>query len=182
MEAFYTFNERFAKIRSQRIKKAVKGITGNQASELMDDTSQVDSETRKKRKISPSATESNISEKPSDGMNDGNAGNETTASGKTTQRRPKKRGTENQFKESEVGQSFVQKAGRPKARNEPRANARGRGRGRAGRGKRNVSSNESTETSSSDSDDNDSEKQIQIERKKEQSELRRVSDICCLFH
>ncbi|XP_062210269.1 DNA repair protein UVH3 [Phragmites australis] len=28
MEAFYSFNERFAKIRSQRIKKAIKGITG----------------------------------------------------------------------------------------------------------------------------------------------------------
>lgn len=28
LEAFYTFNERFAKIRSQRIKKAIKGITG----------------------------------------------------------------------------------------------------------------------------------------------------------
>jgi hypothetical protein len=28
LEAFYTFNERFAKIRSQRIKKAIKGISG----------------------------------------------------------------------------------------------------------------------------------------------------------
>lgn len=28
LEAFYTFNERFAKIRSKRINKAVKGITG----------------------------------------------------------------------------------------------------------------------------------------------------------
>jgi hypothetical protein len=26
LEAFYTFNERFAKIRNQRIKKAIKGI------------------------------------------------------------------------------------------------------------------------------------------------------------
>lgn len=31
LEAFYTFNERFAKIRSKRIKQAVKGITGNQS-------------------------------------------------------------------------------------------------------------------------------------------------------
>ncbi|XP_020592445.1 DNA repair protein UVH3 isoform X2 [Phalaenopsis equestris] len=36
MEAFYSFNERFAKIRSQRIKKAVKGITGINSSELTD--------------------------------------------------------------------------------------------------------------------------------------------------
>ncbi|KAL1352877.1 DNA repair protein UVH3 isoform X2 [Arachis hypogaea] len=37
LEAFYSFNERFAKIRSKRIKKAVKGITGKQPSELKDD-------------------------------------------------------------------------------------------------------------------------------------------------
>lgn len=34
LEAFYTFNERFAKIRSKRIKQAVKGITGQSSSEL----------------------------------------------------------------------------------------------------------------------------------------------------
>lgn len=34
LEAFYTFNERFAKIRSKRIKQAVKGITGKQSSDL----------------------------------------------------------------------------------------------------------------------------------------------------
>lgn len=37
LDAFYTFNERFAKIRSQRIKKAVKGITGNLSSKLTHD-------------------------------------------------------------------------------------------------------------------------------------------------
>ncbi|KAH0470975.1 hypothetical protein IEQ34_000698 [Dendrobium chrysotoxum] len=36
MEAFYSFNERFAKIRSQRIKKAVKGIAGTSLSGLTD--------------------------------------------------------------------------------------------------------------------------------------------------
>ncbi|KAE8689315.1 DNA repair protein UVH3-like isoform X2 [Hibiscus syriacus] len=53
MEAFYTFNERFAKIRSKRIKKAVKGIIGNQASELIDDGMQQGSKSRKKRRVSP---------------------------------------------------------------------------------------------------------------------------------
>lgn len=33
MEAFYSFNERFAKIRSKRIQKAIKGITGKTFSE-----------------------------------------------------------------------------------------------------------------------------------------------------
>ncbi|GER29466.1 DNA repair protein UVH3 [Striga asiatica] len=37
LEAFYTFNERFAKIRSKRIKKAVKDITKNKPSDLMDE-------------------------------------------------------------------------------------------------------------------------------------------------
>ncbi|CAJ1781954.1 unnamed protein product [Sphenostylis stenocarpa] len=40
LEAFYSFNERFAKIRSKRIKKAVKGITGKQPSDLIDDSAE----------------------------------------------------------------------------------------------------------------------------------------------
>ncbi|CAO2816559.1 unnamed protein product [Amaranthus hypochondriacus] len=34
LEAFYSFNERFAKIRSKRIQKAVKGITGKQSLDI----------------------------------------------------------------------------------------------------------------------------------------------------
>ncbi|CAJ2669787.1 DNA repair protein UVH3 isoform X4 [Trifolium pratense] len=40
LEAFYSFNERFAKIRSKRVKKAVKGITGKQPSDLIDDSAE----------------------------------------------------------------------------------------------------------------------------------------------
>ncbi|XP_057482418.1 DNA repair protein UVH3 isoform X2 [Actinidia eriantha] len=54
LEAFYSFNERFAKIRSKRIKKAVKGITGKKSFELMDDSVQDASKSRKKRRVSPS--------------------------------------------------------------------------------------------------------------------------------
>ncbi|KAH7661726.1 XPG/Rad2 endonuclease protein [Dioscorea alata] len=50
LEAFYSFNERFAKIRSQRIKKAVKGITGS--SELTGDIVQEGSESRKGKRAS----------------------------------------------------------------------------------------------------------------------------------
>ncbi|RWR77112.1 XPG/Rad2 endonuclease [Cinnamomum micranthum f. kanehirae] len=172
LEAFYTFNERFAKIRSQRIKKAVKGITGNRASELMDHPSQVGPESRKKRKVRPSGTASNISEKPCDEINGGDAGNEAKASEETARKQPRKKGTEKT--ESEDGHSLVQKAGRPKARNEPRGNARRRGRGRAGRGKgREAVIHDTTESSSSDGEDNNSDKQVHIERAKEQSELRR---------
>lgn len=42
LEAFYTFNQRFAKIRSKRIQKAVKHITGNISSELVDFPEAVD--------------------------------------------------------------------------------------------------------------------------------------------
>ncbi|XP_031479392.1 DNA repair protein UVH3 [Nymphaea colorata] len=42
LEAFYTFNERFAKIRSQRIQKAVKGLTGKRSSHLMVDSGTVE--------------------------------------------------------------------------------------------------------------------------------------------
>lgn len=53
LEAFYTFNERFAKIRSRRIKQAVKGITGKRSSELAstDDLKDVP-ENPKRREVS----------------------------------------------------------------------------------------------------------------------------------
>ncbi|CAN6448080.1 unnamed protein product [Victoria cruziana] len=44
LEAFYTFNERFAKIRSQRIQKAVKGLTGKRSSHLMVDSGSMEDE------------------------------------------------------------------------------------------------------------------------------------------
>lgn len=37
LEAFYSFNERFAKVRSQRIKKALKGITGKGSANVVSD-------------------------------------------------------------------------------------------------------------------------------------------------
>ena len=54
LEAFYSFNERFAKIRSNSIKKAVKGITGKKSLDLMDDSAQDASKSRKKRRVCPS--------------------------------------------------------------------------------------------------------------------------------
>ncbi|XP_073140763.1 DNA repair protein UVH3 isoform X2 [Henckelia pumila] len=61
LEAFYTFNERFAKIRSKRIKKAVKGITGNKSSELMDEEMPQQSRVGKKRKAKSSGLEDDTS-------------------------------------------------------------------------------------------------------------------------
>nr|GMC59385.1 DNA repair protein UVH3 isoform X1 [Ipomoea batatas] len=53
LEAFYAFNERFAKIRSKRIKKALKGMTGNCSLELMDDAAEDMHARRMKQKVNP---------------------------------------------------------------------------------------------------------------------------------
>ncbi|KAL6520301.1 hypothetical protein OROMI_032481 [Orobanche minor] len=58
LEAFYTFNERFAKIRSKRIKKAVKEITKHKPSELMDETTL---QQPRKRKANPCGNEADQS-------------------------------------------------------------------------------------------------------------------------
>ncbi|KAK3150798.1 hypothetical protein QOZ80_3AG0237930 [Eleusine coracana subsp. coracana] len=53
MEAFYSFNERFAKIRSKRIKKAIKGITGKSFPDT-DEPDQDNPKTSKKKEESSS--------------------------------------------------------------------------------------------------------------------------------
>ncbi|GMH07966.1 hypothetical protein Nepgr_009806 [Nepenthes gracilis] len=53
LEAFYTFNERFAKIRSKRIKQAIKGISRNESFELTtdaDNMTEVSENIQKRRK------------------------------------------------------------------------------------------------------------------------------------
>ncbi|XP_057437283.1 DNA repair protein UVH3 isoform X2 [Lotus japonicus] len=59
LEAFYSFNERFAKIRSKRIKKAVKGITGKQPSDLIDGSAENLSKSRKSGTGNPVEAEDN---------------------------------------------------------------------------------------------------------------------------
>ncbi|EOA23395.1 hypothetical protein CARUB_v10016571mg [Capsella rubella] len=54
MEAFYSFNERFAKIRSKRINKAVKGIGGGLSSDVAEGT-----KNRNKKRVAPRETEDN---------------------------------------------------------------------------------------------------------------------------
>ncbi|XP_078435659.1 5'-3' exonuclease family protein [Wolffia australiana] len=57
LEAFYTFNERFAKIRSKRIKKAVKGITGKNSEELVEGEKEEGESMEKKKKQRATASE-----------------------------------------------------------------------------------------------------------------------------
>lgn len=76
MEAFYTFNERFAKIRSKRIKKAVKGITGKKSLDLMDESLQDGQRSKKKRRVNQDVAVGDESEKASRGQEYAESGNE----------------------------------------------------------------------------------------------------------
>ncbi|CAA6669033.1 unnamed protein product [Spirodela intermedia] len=66
LEAFYTFNEKFAKIRSQRIKRAVKGITGGSSRELMGDPEEGELQGKKRKKASSEAKEAKPEERPTE--------------------------------------------------------------------------------------------------------------------
>ncbi|XP_077214440.1 5'-3' exonuclease family protein isoform X5 [Tasmannia lanceolata] len=171
LEAFYTFNERFAKIRSQRIKKAVKGITGNQSSELID-LEQKGIKSREKRRISPSGAQRNKTQRSFDGLNDGGVGNEGEISEKAASKKRRKQRIESQVMPSEVKQlePLGQKEGIQNVKKGAIRNVRGRGRGRGvgSRIRKEVPSFESTETSTSDGSDDG-----QVKKTENTSELRR---------
>ncbi|KAM5581598.1 DNA repair protein UVH3 [Rosa sericea] len=145
LEAFYTFNERFAKIRSKRIKKAVKGITGDQPSELMNAASQEGSNSRKKRSVSTDEAGVDNSDKSLVGTEKTTVRNQSNSKGKSTRKQSSKRQT------AEGGQTNRKSV----------ANGRGRGRGRGtsrvlGRGKRKVdSSSPETQNTSNDGEEDD---------------------------
>ncbi|ONI19492.1 hypothetical protein PRUPE_3G281300 [Prunus persica] len=155
LEAFYMFNERFARIRSKRIKKAVKGIAGNQSSELIDDAAQEVSRSRKKGSISTDEPGDDKSKKLSEGTEKGVFRDQRNSKGKSTIKQSRKRRT------TEVPVPSDQPKPAEMARTTNRrlhANGKGRGRGRKvlgrGKGKENPSA-EASETSSSKGDDDD---------------------------
>lgn len=181
LEAFYTFNERFAKIRSKRIKKALKGVTGQQTSVLIDDPLPEVSRSKKKRGVSLVEPGDNKSEKPpdkieeSDGQNQSNYGHESTPKQSRKRRNygePVPSSEENlePSTEAEVRQS----RNRGSLGN---GNGRGRGRGRGrrvGRGRGKKSSGlETCESSASDSDHD--EQEALMEKFEAPDKVRRVS-------
>ncbi|KAG1331724.1 DNA repair protein UVH3 [Cocos nucifera] len=131
LEAFYTFNERFAKIRSQRIKKALKGITGTCSSDLTDDHVQEGSSSRKKGRLSPSVPEGSASD---------NCSNAKTKRGRKVSKQPRKQNTESKnMHPADVATAsvFLDESGRSNqsglcenVRGSGRGKRRGRGRGR----------------------------------------------------
>ncbi|PIA62144.1 hypothetical protein AQUCO_00200266v1 [Aquilegia coerulea] len=128
LEAFYTFNERFAKIRSQRIKKAVKGITGKKSSELMDILPNKNS----KKRMSPA--EPNIIQENLCVEDDSIAVNKSSIPEKSTPKQSRKRKTKTVPVSNEVGEPSDQKEDRCSTKKGSSGNVRGRGRGR-GRGR-----------------------------------------------
>ncbi|KAF3444686.1 hypothetical protein FNV43_RR14379 [Rhamnella rubrinervis] len=165
LEAFYTFNERFAKIRSKRINKAVKGITGKRSSELTDEAVQGVSKGRKKRRSRSGEPGDEEKEKQLEGTEEivftcqSNNGNKATPK----QSRKRKKSGEGVSSEPAVlskGRQSTEKQSHVKGRE------RGRGRGRVvgrGKGKRSLSF-EVAETYSSDShNDNHDAKEVHME-------------------
>lgn len=162
MEAFYSFNEKFAKIRSKRIKEAVKLTRGDKSSGLVDDTTQGNSKGRKKRKASSGQAGSGEDVGIS---NDLVAGHESKCNeAATAYSRRKRIHKEPCTPEGRNSESMIQEDGRQntsggsKSRGTGRNKGRGRGRGRGPSGKRGrkVSSTlESAEVSSSDENERD---------------------------
>ncbi|KAI3963309.1 hypothetical protein MKW98_022731 [Papaver atlanticum] len=154
LEAFYTFNERFAKIRSKRIKKAVKGISGNRSSELIEE-------------LLPESPDASNSV----------PGTKTKTAEKSNSKKSRKRN------EIEPMPSVVENfdtpipiVSRDSTKKGSTGNARGRGRGRGrerGRGKgrgKEVHVSESSDTSISNEDD---EVEMRVEIAEKSSEVRR---------
>ncbi|KAG9448758.1 hypothetical protein H6P81_008723 [Aristolochia fimbriata] len=167
LEAFYTFNERFAKIRSQRIKKAVKGITGNRSSDLMMGAPEKEDLKRaKKGRTRPSKQHNDKLGGPSDEL-DGVAAPRHEIFADTSLKQTNESEADDQFCGLEKMQPRQKKCQGDNKR--PSENAKGRSRGGGiGMKKRKGQALESTESSSSDE-----EKQYEAENKKKESELRR---------
>ncbi|GAV72578.1 XPG_N domain-containing protein/XPG_I domain-containing protein [Cephalotus follicularis] len=144
LEAFYTFNEKFAKIRSKRIKKAVKGITGNQNSKLTDDAVQEVSRSRNKRRNNPGEAGGNT-EKPSEETEECLNGNQQSTHKLSMKRK--------------ISSGSVQKGGRQGTNKRSQGNERRRGRGRGkGRGSGIIGLELSDPSSSDDNISDDKQK------------------------
>lgn len=160
LEAFYTFNERFAKIRSKRIEKAVKGITGSKSSAATDETSQKSTKRGKKRKTKPQEDEGNQLEADSTAVDGVATSNQDNTSNKPSSEPLKKGETRKKNSRRVTGKS----------------SGRGRGRGqRSGRrGKKAVTTAASYDVDTSSEND----EEMQFQTSEEAPQLRRVCHLC----
>ncbi|KAK4754775.1 hypothetical protein SAY87_008532 [Trapa incisa] len=164
LEAFYTFNEKFAKIRSKRITKAVKGMSGRQSSELIDDAAAEDNaRNRKKRTGRAGDLQQRKSAKHSNGT-------EEATAGRVTQRQSRKRKGSGHPMVAEQGQLETTKLAEGSANKISRGNKRGGGRGRSQRG---IHSPSISEASFVDGSSDDNELEICDKKLKGLQEVRR---------
>ncbi|XP_011652266.1 DNA repair protein UVH3 isoform X2 [Cucumis sativus] len=172
LEAFYTFNERFAKIRSKRIKKAVKSITGSRSAVLMDDAVR-DASVNNQRELSVEPKE-NISEKCSSEIQ-GACSNEEDRENRL-QKPSRKRQLDGEQSQFGKGKKLRKKEKGKRSVSEGSHSKRGRGRGRlASRGKTPMT--DLAETSSSDDDGEFDNQKFDLENLQEPQERRRSSRI-----
>ncbi|KAH6774456.1 5'-3' exonuclease family protein [Perilla frutescens var. frutescens] len=171
LEAFYTFNERFAKIRSKRIEKAVKGITGSKSSALMDETPPKSSGRGKKRKVKPHEDELNQLEIDSTGVDGAATSIKDNTTVKPTTDPPKKGQTKKKNSRRILEESIdIDEHGI--SRNEPRVGGRKRGRGRgqrSGRGRKKAD----TGTSYDDASSSENDEEMKSHTSEEAHQLRR---------
>ncbi|CAK7328204.1 unnamed protein product [Dovyalis caffra] len=170
LEAFYSFNERFAKIRSKRIKKAVKGITGNQYSDMMDDPVEEVSISRGTSRNISGKSGDNKPRKPSKRTSRSAPGNKSSIEVKSNPKRSRKRTAEEPvFSEAENTEATLRQCSkRGLLRN---GKGRGRGRGR-GRGKANLGF-EQLDSSSCDADSGHDEHEVHVDVSNSPCELRK---------
>nr|KJB11469.1 hypothetical protein B456_001G260400 [Gossypium raimondii] len=174
MEAFYTFNERFAKIRSKRIKKAVKGITGNQSSELIDDGMQQVSKSRRKRRASPVQSGDDKSGEPSNKKEDIASRCQSKSTDKSVPKTSRKRqssGKDVSF-EMRTPEPQLQTLRRRETNKQSAGNGRGRGGGE-GRRRKGSSGFQQFETSSSGGDSGNVNQEVDGEKLDQPREVRR---------
>uniref|UniRef100_A0A9I9CXP7 DNA repair protein UVH3 n=1 Tax=Cucumis melo TaxID=3656 RepID=A0A9I9CXP7_CUCME len=176
LEAFYTFNERFAKIRSKRIKKAVKSITGSRSAVLMDDAVR-DASVNNQKELSVEPKE-NISEKCSSEIQGASSNKEDIEN--RLQKPSRKRQLDGEQSQFGKGKKLTKKEKGKRSVSEGSHSKRGRGRGRgrgrlASRGKTPIT--DLVETSSSDDESEFDNQKFDSENLPEPQERRRSSRI-----
>ncbi|KAJ4839275.1 hypothetical protein Tsubulata_050010 [Turnera subulata] len=176
LEAFYTFNERFAKIRSKRIKKAVKGITGKQSLELVDDP--VDEVSKSKSKKNQGFSGDNETEVLPKKTQESAPVNNVSVENSNCNRSRKKRMTpEPDLSELENLEQQRKGSSRRCSSKQSHGNGRGRGRGAGqgtGRGRRKRSLNlKEDDSSSADDSTTEDEHGVDVRNSEGPSEVRR---------
>ncbi|KAJ4833444.1 hypothetical protein Tsubulata_042923 [Turnera subulata] len=176
LEAFYMFNERFAKIRSKRIKKAVKGITGKQSLELVDDP--VDEVSKSKRKKTQGFSGDNETEVLPKRMQESAPVNNISVENSNSNRSRKKRMTaEPDLSELENLEQQSKGSSRRRSSKQSHGNGRGRGRGAGqgtGRGRRKRSLNlKEDDSSSADDSTTEDEHGVDVRNSEGPLEVRR---------